>query len=298
MIVPICEDDSTATVVDGHPSSITTSAIAALLGSNTNMVGTDPQSPPSFRSSSWRSVNRGQHCLDPSVGVPTVPVSLASSSRTPSHDSNEPSFHRPRLAPIFTGQGTEYPANPLSSSEPHLTGRMAQLLLKSPRPHAQLKQASPLDLYFLGISTLICGVLFSWNEGLTHGFWEYFAVLLATLVAYWCLILCLSEMSSALPFNGKTCTFFIENCSNGEDILNRWDVWICQAGNRFCRWILGGLQRSSTKYSWCRHHRVTFRMDYHSSHTTSSRLRAIILVYFLWYITICLYSRRELVLAI
>jgi amino acid transporter len=57
-------------------------------------------------------------------------------------------------------------------------------------------------LQILGLTIVIGGQVFSWNAGLVEGFWEYFACVLFTGSGYLCLILCLSEMASALPFSG------------------------------------------------------------------------------------------------
>lgn len=57
-------------------------------------------------------------------------------------------------------------------------------------------------IVFVGIAITIGGQVFSWNDGLKAGFWEFFTCTVLTGSAYICLALCLSEMTSALPFSG------------------------------------------------------------------------------------------------
>jgi ethanolamine permease len=60
---------------------------------------------------------------------------------------------------------------------------------------------------YLGLTIVIGGQYFSWNVGLVGGFWEYFLSTVLTGVAYLALVLCLSEMTSALPFSGMKVIF-------------------------------------------------------------------------------------------
>jgi ethanolamine permease len=53
------------------------------------------------------------------------------------------------------------------------------------------------------MTIVIGGQYFSWNEGLKAGFWLYFGAVMITGSGYLCLVLCLSEITSALPFSGK-----------------------------------------------------------------------------------------------
>ena len=58
------------------------------------------------------------------------------------------------------------------------------------------------DIFILGITIVIGGQYFSWNAGLSAGLGSF---LIATFLIgsyYYCLCLCLSELSSALPFAG------------------------------------------------------------------------------------------------
>ena len=57
-------------------------------------------------------------------------------------------------------------------------------------------------IWLLGISIVIGGQYFSWNAGLAAGFGSYAIATFLVGTAYMCLCLCLSELSSALPFAG------------------------------------------------------------------------------------------------
>lgn len=70
------------------------------------------------------------------------------------------------------------------------------------------KNATIWDLYILGITIVIGGQMFSWNDGLQAGFWACFLSLLLMALGYSCLVLCLSELTSALPFSGKIYILF------------------------------------------------------------------------------------------
>ncbi len=59
------------------------------------------------------------------------------------------------------------------------------------------------DMWALGLTTAIGGHYFSWNEGLRIGFGGFLIALFLISTAYFCLILCIAELSSALPFAGK-----------------------------------------------------------------------------------------------
>lgn len=71
------------------------------------------------------------------------------------------------------------------------------------RPKEFVKQAGFWDLYLLGITIVLGGQFFSWNAGLQGGFWEFFTSTVITGSAYICLVLCMAEMTSAMPFSGK-----------------------------------------------------------------------------------------------
>ena len=58
------------------------------------------------------------------------------------------------------------------------------------------------DLWALGITVVIGGQYFSWNEGLTAGFGSYLIATLLVGSSYVCLCFCNAEITSALPFAG------------------------------------------------------------------------------------------------
>ena len=58
------------------------------------------------------------------------------------------------------------------------------------------------DLWALGITVVIGGQYFSWNEGLTAGFGSYLIATLMVGSSYVCLCFCNAEITSALPFAG------------------------------------------------------------------------------------------------
>mmetsp|Transcript_37549 Transcript_37549/g.74763 ORF Transcript_37549/g.74763 Transcript_37549/m.74763 type:complete len:667 (+) Transcript_37549:121-2121(+) len=58
------------------------------------------------------------------------------------------------------------------------------------------------ELWALGISTALGGHYFLWNFGLVIGFGSFMIAVVIIASAYACLILCISELSGALPFAG------------------------------------------------------------------------------------------------
>lgn len=58
------------------------------------------------------------------------------------------------------------------------------------------------DLWALGISTALGGHYFLWNFGLVIGFGSFMIAVFIVASAYGCLLLCISELSGALPFAG------------------------------------------------------------------------------------------------
>ena len=72
---------------------------------------------------------------------------------------------------------------------------------------SSVKYANTFALYALGFTIVIGGQVFSWNVSLQAGLWEAFAGFLLTSVGYICLVLCLAEMTSALPFSGGSYGF-------------------------------------------------------------------------------------------
>jgi amino acid permease len=63
------------------------------------------------------------------------------------------------------------------------------------------------DMWALGISIVIGGQYFAWNEGLHAGFGSLLIATFLTATGYLSLVLCIAELSSALPFAGKTYCF-------------------------------------------------------------------------------------------
>jgi amino acid transporter len=60
----------------------------------------------------------------------------------------------------------------------------------------------PFSIWALGITIVIGGQMFSWNESLISGFGSTFISVFLIGTAYICLCLCNAEMTSALPFAG------------------------------------------------------------------------------------------------
>ena len=58
------------------------------------------------------------------------------------------------------------------------------------------------DLWALGITTVIGGQYFGWNDGLSAGFGSYLIATLLVGSSYICLCCCNAEITSALPFAG------------------------------------------------------------------------------------------------
>ena len=59
------------------------------------------------------------------------------------------------------------------------------------------------DLWALGLTTAIGGHYFAWNAGLAAGFGSFLIALFLVFSAYFTVVLCIAELSSALPFAGK-----------------------------------------------------------------------------------------------
>lgn len=58
------------------------------------------------------------------------------------------------------------------------------------------------DMWALGLTTAIGGHYFAWNVGLSIGFAGFFIALFLIATAFVSLVLCIAELSSALPFAG------------------------------------------------------------------------------------------------
>jgi len=65
---------------------------------------------------------------------------------------------------------------------------------------------SSYDMWALGLTTAIGGHYFAWNAGLTVGFGSFVIALFLIATGYVSLVLCIAELSSALPFAGMFIT--------------------------------------------------------------------------------------------
>jgi len=59
-----------------------------------------------------------------------------------------------------------------------------------------------IDMIALGLTTAIGGHYFAWNTGLSIGFGGFLISLFLIASAFYTLVLCIAELSSALPFAG------------------------------------------------------------------------------------------------
>jgi len=59
------------------------------------------------------------------------------------------------------------------------------------------------DMWALGLTTAIGGHYFAWNVGLSVGFGNFLIALFLVATAFVSLVLCIAELSSALPFAGE-----------------------------------------------------------------------------------------------
>lgn len=71
------------------------------------------------------------------------------------------------------------------------------------KEEAQLLNLQSYDLIALGLTTAIGGHYFAWNAGLSAGFGSFLIALFLVSTAYYSVVLCIAELSSALPFAGK-----------------------------------------------------------------------------------------------
>ena len=65
------------------------------------------------------------------------------------------------------------------------------------------------DMWALGMTIVIGGQFYSWNEGLTAGFGSFIIAFGVIALGYICLVFCVSELSSAIPFPGNNSYFFV-----------------------------------------------------------------------------------------
>jgi len=70
------------------------------------------------------------------------------------------------------------------------------------KSHGDGYQVKSWDIWALGITIVIGGQYFAWNAGLVAGFGSYAIATMMIASGYLCLMLCISEVTSALPFAG------------------------------------------------------------------------------------------------
>mmetsp|Transcript_7776 Transcript_7776/g.12901 ORF Transcript_7776/g.12901 Transcript_7776/m.12901 type:complete len:739 (+) Transcript_7776:72-2288(+) len=69
-------------------------------------------------------------------------------------------------------------------------------------PRTNRLDLSAIDTWSLGITIVIGGQYFAWNAGLTAGFGSFLIATFFIATGYFSLIMCIAELSSALPFAG------------------------------------------------------------------------------------------------
>lgn len=105
--------------------------------------------------------------------------------------------------------------------------------------------------YCLGISLQFASLLISWPSGLYAGFWPYFLSTLIIGVAYCCIMLCLAEMTSILPFSG-TLMFFLYVLYL-LIFFYRGSLWICQSHHLPLSWFLDWCGGVVCEHNVCGH---------------------------------------------
>ncbi|KAI8901368.1 amino acid permease-domain-containing protein [Globomyces pollinis-pini] len=73
---------------------------------------------------------------------------------------------------------------------------------------------SKLNVTLCGVGIVILGEYSGWNFGLSYGWGSLIVASVIINVYYWCLLLCLSELSSAMPFSGGVFTFTAASMGN------------------------------------------------------------------------------------
>ena len=69
-------------------------------------------------------------------------------------------------------------------------------------PERIIKTLNPFDMWALGITIVIGGQYFGWNSILVHGAGIGAMAACTVAIGYICLVYCVSEVSSGLPFAG------------------------------------------------------------------------------------------------
>lgn len=95
---------------------------------------------------------------------------------------------------------------------------------------SKLKLGS-LELWALGVSTALGGQYYLWNVGLAIGFGGMIVGFFLIASAYGCLILCMAELSGALPFAGRCIVFLV---FMSDDKYNNFGFEIDRRCVRYC----------------------------------------------------------------
>ncbi|KAI8901369.1 hypothetical protein BC833DRAFT_617651 [Globomyces pollinis-pini] len=69
-------------------------------------------------------------------------------------------------------------------------------------------------LILFGIGMVISGEFAAWNVGLSYGWGSLAVSTIIVNIYFWCLLLCVGELSSALPFSGGALTFVTATMGN------------------------------------------------------------------------------------
>lgn len=95
----------------------------------------------------------------------------------------------------------------------------------------------PNDLFYIlnipGISLVFADLLISWTDGFERSFWEYVICTVIVGLGYVCLMLCVAEMTSILPFGGKKKPFVFSMNQSFIYSLFRRCLWLRSCHNRF-----------------------------------------------------------------
>lgn len=133
-----------------------------------------------------------------------------------------------------------------------------------------------VDIWALGITIVIGGQYFNWNDGLSAGFGSYAIATLLIGTAYICLCFCTSELSSALPFAGERmiCIRFLLSMKSNFltymitmiSLQYRGWIWACPSYSWFlCRFHGWMLRNHGVHNLYSRHLLVVKRLDCTSS---------------------------------
>lgn len=76
------------------------------------------------------------------------------------------------------------------------------------KQEAKQLNLSSIEMYLLALIAALGGHFSNWNDGFSAGFGGFAVALALVATAQYCLVLCIAELSSALPFAGK-CKFVL-----------------------------------------------------------------------------------------